>query len=157
MVEVLLRHCSYGKKYKRTPESIRLQNKWAVAKLLVWSSVVLVLVAVWPYSISSWQTICVLVFLFIYLMSEIISYISRKKYTSSLELYFSSDFIFFNANQFRGKFNLNDLSIKRVDRKNLSVTRIILAQHGGQNVVIEGFELMDEILEYLEGKLNGKG
>lgn len=94
MVEVLLRHCSCGKKYKRIPESIRSQNKWAVAKLLVWSSVVLVLVAVWPYSISNWQTICMLAFLSIYLISEIIGYINRKKYTSNLELYFSSDFIF---------------------------------------------------------------
>jgi|SRR5690606_18936653 len=144
------------KKYKRTPASINLENKQSAIKSVSVFAVVIVIILLWPYSILSWQSICFLTILFVYLFSEVVSYISRKKNTSNLEIYFSSECIFFHANQYQGNFKFENLSIKTVDRKDSSITRIVLLQKGGQDVVIKGFESMDEILHCIEERLKRK-
>lgn len=105
------------KKYKRTPASINLENKQSAIKSVSVFAVVIVIILLWPYSILSWQSICFLTILFVYLFSEVVSYISRKKNTSNLEIYFSSECIFFTQISIKEILNLKTYQLRRLTEK----------------------------------------
>ncbi len=136
--------------FKQSSRSILKSQTWAIFRITIAGVFAIVLAFGGQKILHGYFLAAILTVLALYALSEIWNVINRRGLTGKLTIEFTDTSLKFNANKFTGRFPYKDLSILSVQPSREDIKIITLKQAGGRDVVLSGFEDMEDIYRQLE-------